>query len=377
MSTLYTYSYSKFDDLKAKIAQEGHLLISFPVLEIKKPENIDLLYVDITSLITAMILPNNTTFIAEKIIAGFDFDYRLIIDEDYADLAKKLFRHNIDRIERLELFSADEEQNGASEVGKRILLSDFDDIRVNELKEYIDENLFGHINFKNQFIEHVKKFIVFNKLNEHKILSIFLLGKSGVGKTEVGRLIHNFLAKDTKPVKINFGNYSSKDSLNTLIGSPKGYIGSDTGELSEKIKKSKTGVVIIDEFEKADEKIFNFFLELLEDGKFTDTQNIEYDLNGFIFIFTSNLSSQTFDKSIPAELRSRFNYICEFSALSLDNKKEYALKRYNQIIDNYNEVFNRNLSKVNDPLALGIEFEHYENIRILNEDIKKILLTKI
>ena len=79
--------------------------------------------------------------------------------------------------------------------------------------------------------EIVESFRVFNKLGEHKILSLFLMGDSGVGKTEVARSIHKALGSKSKLAKVNFGNYSSHDALNSLIGSPLGYIGSDGGEL--------------------------------------------------------------------------------------------------------------------------------------------------
>lgn len=77
-------------------------------------------------------------------------------------------------------------------------------------------------------------------------------------------------------IKINFGNYSDENALSSLIGSPRGYIGSNKGELSEKILKSKSKIILIDEFEKASKPVFNFFLELLEDGAFTDSLGREF-----------------------------------------------------------------------------------------------------
>lgn len=81
----------------------------------------------------------------------------------------------------------------------------------------------------------------------------------------------------------------SQDALNSLIGSPAGYVGCNHGELSEKIKKSKVGVLLCDEFEKTTRSVFSFFLELLEEGQFTDSMAREYDMDGFVIIFTSNL----------------------------------------------------------------------------------------
>lgn len=71
-----------------------------------------------------------------------------------------------------------------------------------------------------------------------------------MGKSEFASMLKNQLKPNTSLVKINFGNYSSQDALNSLIGSPRGYIGSEEGELSSKIIKSRAGVILCDEFEK-------------------------------------------------------------------------------------------------------------------------------
>ncbi|EDO25758.1 predicted protein, partial [Nematostella vectensis] len=119
--------------------------------------------------------------------------------------------------------------------------------------------------------------------------SLFLMGDSGVGKTEVARAIHKSLGGKKKIAKINFGNYSSDNSLNSLIGSPRGYIGSDEGEIFIRVKESDTGLILIDEFEKSNSMLFNYFLDVLESGKMVSSIAEEIDLNGFIIIFTSNI----------------------------------------------------------------------------------------
>ena len=124
--------------------------------------------------------------------------------------------------------------------------------------------------------------------------------------------------------KINFQNYSSQDALNSLIGSPAGYIGCEHGELSEKIKKSKVGVLLCDEFEKTTRPVFSYFLELLEEGKFTDSLSREYDLVGYIIIFTSNIRNESeYKKTIPPELQTRFDLVCEFQPLKYEDKTKF------------------------------------------------------
>ena len=103
-------------------------------------------------------------------------------------------------------------------------------------------------------------------------------GSSGIGKTETARLLHTFLSPGENFIKINFGNYSDHNALSSLIGSPRGYVGSSQGELSRKIERSKSSVILIDEFEKSSREVHNFFLELLSDGCFTDSLGHEFNL---------------------------------------------------------------------------------------------------
>jgi hypothetical protein len=187
--------------------------------------------------------------------------------------------------------------------------------------DYFNHNLIGHNYFKERLKKYLEYFIALNKAKEQKVLSVFLFGKSGIGKTEVARLIADGLQENSYLAKINFQNYSSQDALNSLIGSPAGYIGCEHGELSDKVGKSKVGMVLCDEFEKTTRPVFSFFLELLEEGRFTDSMAREYDLDGYIIIFTSNLQNEVeYKKVIPPELQTRFDLVCEFQEPTNEEK---------------------------------------------------------
>lgn len=201
------------------------------------------------------------------------------------------------------------------------------DLSKEEFDIFIDtfnHNLIGHSYFKERLRYSLKNFISLNKANEQKVFSIFLFGESGIGKTEVARLMANGLQNDCYLSKINFQNYSSQDALNSLIGSPAGYVGCNHGELSEKIQKSRVGVLLCDEFEKTTRPVFSFFLELLEEGRFTDSMAREYDMDGYVIIFTSNLLNEAeYKKSIPPELQTRFDLVCEFEKPTMVEKTEF------------------------------------------------------
>lgn len=140
--------------------------------------------------------------------------------------------------------------------------------------------------------------------------------------------------------KINFQNYSSQDALNSLIGSPAGYVGCNHGELSEKIQKSKVGVLLCDEFEKTTRPVFSFFLELLEEGRFTDSMAREYDMDGYVIIFTSNLLSEAeYKKVIPPELQTRFDLVCEFEEPTTAEKTAFLDLLLEMAKTKYSEQF--------------------------------------
>lgn len=148
------------------------------------------------------------------------------------------------------------------------------------------------------------------------------------------------LQKDSYLAKINFQNYSSQDALNSLIGSPAGYIGYGSGELREKINKSKVGIVLLDEFEKTTKPVFSFFLELLEEGNFTDSMAREHDLDGYVLVFTSNIQNEAeYKKIIPPELQTRFDLVCEFQTHSYSEIKMFLELLLEQAQETFAEQF--------------------------------------
>lgn len=240
--------------------------------------------------------------------------------------------------------------------------------QLNNLENNINTTLIGHDTFKRKLNKSLKQFKILNELKLKKIFSVFLLGGSGIGKTEVARIINSSLDKDSQLVKINFGNYSSNDSINSLIGSPRGYIGSQDGELSLKLSKKHTGIILCDEFEKTDSKIFSFFLELLEEGKFTDSQSREYDLNGYIIIFTSNLDSAQFSEGIPKEFQTRLDLISEFAPLTLEEKEKFVkleLEKIQKTMANNPKYETINLSD----LKITFNLNEIDNLRDIQRKI--------
>ncbi|HAC1209450.1 TPA_asm: AAA domain-containing protein, partial [Listeria monocytogenes] len=258
------------------------------------------------------------------------------------------------------------------------LITDLSNEEIKKLTTKISESLIGHDRFKEDLLELFLEFKMFNAIKENKVFSIFIMGDSGVGKTEVAKLLHKYLMGNKQVAKINFGNYSSQGALNSLIGSPRGYIGSENGELFDKIENSNVGVILIDEFEKATPEVFNYFLEILESGVATSMLGEEIELSGYIFIFTSNVSVSDYEKVFSPELRSRFNYVSSFNPLTRVDKNNYLYTRFSKYVSEFNEVFDKRLGKLDkESLESKIDVDNYQNMRILNTVIRQLFMSYV
>ena len=208
-------------------------------------------------------------------------------------------------------------------------------------------------------------------MGERKIFSAFVCGTSGIGKTLTAKLLHDCLAPEESYIKINLGNYSDHSALSSLIGSPRGYIGSSKGELSGKINESKSTIILIDEFEKASQEVHNFFLELLADGRFTDSQGREYDLNKYIIIFTSNISENDFQTKISPELRSRFDLVYRMVLLNDEEKIAYAEYKINYFIEQVKKKLNVDISFEKIMEDIRQKILKLNNVRAITKEIEQ------
>jgi ATP-dependent Clp protease ATP-binding subunit ClpC len=131
--------------------------------------------------------------------------------------------------------------------------------------------------------------------------SFVFLGPSGVGKTELGRTLAEFLFGDEEAmVRIDMSEYMEKHSVSRLVGSPPGYIGYDEGgQLTEAVRRKPYSVLLLDEIEKAHPDVFNILLQILEDGRLTDAQGRTVDFRHAIVIMTSNIGASEIARNTP------------------------------------------------------------------------------
>ncbi|MFW7367934.1 AAA family ATPase [Vagococcus fluvialis] len=372
MIKIFSYKRKNKEQVIEKFNEEHKRVIPFSIqgegnLEIM--ENIDSEKVhELTSFIKTY--DKNWESIIENIFILIGAVTKELVDEDYYFLVEQAYfieiKSLMDWNSNINFFSAEKEL-GIETNNSIISMSD---LEVIDLNNELKHNLIGNDYFKFRLIEELKKFRLFYILDEQKIFSCLLFGESGIGKTETARILSNYLSPNEKMIKINLGNYSGRESLSSLIGSPRGFIGSQEGELSAKIFKSNSKVILIDEFEKSDTAVHNFFLELLEDGKFTDSLGREFDLSEYIFIFTTNVIENEENKYFSPELLSRFNLLFRFSKLSLEEKSlivhSYEKKIIYKIMEHYS---NLNIEYKDLSIADEIDLE-IDNIRDIKDSIK-------
>ncbi|MEG0169825.1 ATP-dependent Clp protease ATP-binding subunit [Anaerorhabdus sp.] len=202
--------------------------------------------------------------------------------------------------------------------------------------------------------------------DENRPIGSFLfLGPTGVGKTEVAKALAQQLFDDeSKIVRIDMSEYMEKFSVSRLIGAPPGYVGyEEGGQLTEAVRRKPYSIVLLDEVEKAHPDVFNILLQILDDGRITDSKGVTVDFKNTLIIMTSNLGSQyAFEQDL--ELRNN-HYINEVSKFF---KPEFV-NRIDELVV-FNALGDTALVKIAD------KFLNELALRLSNKDIQVEFTTR-
>ena len=162
------------------------------------------------------------------------------------------------------------------------------------LKENLSKRVKGQNHALELVSEAIKRARAGIKDPNRPIGSFIFLGPTGVGKTEVARTLASELFDDEKHIiRIDMSEYMESHSVSRLVGAPPGYVGYDEGgQLTEAVRRNPYSIVLFDEIEKAHKDVFNILLQILDDGRITDSQGRTVDFKNTIIIMTSNLGSE-------------------------------------------------------------------------------------
>lgn len=164
--------------------------------------------------------------------------------------------------------------------------------------------------------------------------SFLFLGPTGVGKTELAKALAESLFDDENNIiRIDMSEYMEKYSVSRLIGAPPGYVGYDEGgQLTEAVRRKPYAVVLFDEIEKAHPDVFNILLQVLDDGRITDSQGRTVDFKNTIIILTSNLGSPIILDGIDADGEIRDDAKAQVDALLKQSFRPEFLNRLDEIV---------------------------------------------
>ncbi len=189
--------------------------------------------------------------------------------------------------------------------------------------------------------------------------SFLFLGPTGVGKTELAKTLAQALFDDEDNiVRIDMSEYMEKYSVSRLIGAPPGYVGYDEGgQLTEAVRRKPYCVVLFDEIEKAHPDVFNILLQVLDDGRITDSQGRTVDFKNSIIILTSNLGSEYLLGGINADGSINETAKAQVQALLRRSFRPEFLNRLDEIVfykpltkENVTKIIDLQISKLNDRL---------------------------
>lgn len=203
--------------------------------------------------------------------------------------------------------------------------------RLNRLEDVLHKRVIGQDEAVGAVAKAVRRARVGLKDPKRPVGSFIFLGPTGVGKTELSRALAEALFGDEDAtVRIDMSEYMEKHSVSRLVGSPPGYVGyEEGGQLTEKVRRKPYCVILMDEIEKAHPDVFNILLQILEDGRLTDSKGRVVDFKNTVVIMTSNVGAHTIRKQKSLG----------FAGVTDDSKKDEYERMKERVMEELKKTF--------------------------------------
>ncbi|MQY78725.1 MAG: AAA domain-containing protein [Bacteroidetes bacterium] len=247
--------------------------------------------------------------------------------------------------------------------------------RLLKMKEELQESVIGQSEAITKIVKSIQRNRAGLKDPNKPIGTFIFLGPTGVGKTQLAKILAEYLFESTENlIRIDMSEYMEKFSVSRLVGAPPGYIGyEEGGQLTEKVRRRPYAVVLLDEIEKAHPDIFHILLQVLDEGQLTDSLGRRVDFRNTILIMTSNIGSRQlkdFGHGIGFETDSRKETRDELTKSIIQKalKKTFAPEFLNRIDDVviFNSLKRQDIHKIIDIELKGL----YDRVTNLGYELK-------
>ena len=264
----------------------------------------------------------------------------------------------------------------------------------NEKLKNLEENLHKRVIGQDEAVTAIAKAIRRGRVGlkdpNRPIGSFLFLGPTGVGKTELSKaLAENLFGNENTMIRIDMSEFMEPHSVAKLIGSPPGYVGYDEGgQLTEKVRRKPYSVILFDEVEKAHPDVMNMLLQILEDGRLTDSQGRTVNFKNTVIIMTSNVGARLitdrnklgFTNNQNEKEKNKEDYEETKKEVMAELKKQFRPELLNRIDDIivFHKLENKDIEKIIDlMLNQVIKRMKAQDIEIeISDDVKKLIAEK-